>query len=100
MEHEPGTLEAGVLCRVYELLEEGEERGGLIEYENLELPEKRARGGDSRKKCLQVSAISLESKPAKVRKCDRYHERLMQQIPLNFTEERALKDDYESLQLW
>jgi hypothetical protein len=95
MKHEPGTPKPELFCRVYELQEVREGKRRLVEKKNLKLLENR--GGDPRKNCLQVSVNAFESEPAKVRKRDMYHNRSMQQLPLDFTVgNRGVKVDYES----
>src|SRR6266403_2371497 len=68
---EPGTVEPDVLRCVQKLQDTWNGKCELVEKVKLELFE--ARGSDPTNNCLQVSAITMECDPAKVRKCDMCH---------------------------
>jgi hypothetical protein len=81
MKSECGSLEPEVSCGAHKLLKVWNGIGQLIEEIDLKLFEKR--DGDPRKKSFQVSAGTLEPKPAEVRKCDMCHDRRTQQLSLD-----------------
>jgi hypothetical protein len=68
VDSEGGSLEPDVSCSTHKLLELWDGIAQLIKKKELEFLEERS--GDPRKKRLQVSAGTLECKPAEVRKRD------------------------------
>jgi len=97
-EREYGTAEPEILCIVHELQETWGRKYELVKEGDLE-PLKE-RGGDVRKKCLQVSASTFEPQIAKVRKRGSRHDGHMQRISLDVTVvDRGIEGKCECLQL-
>jgi hypothetical protein len=82
-ELELDALKPEVLCSVHRVQETGDGKCDLVEEENINLLE--ARGGDPKNKSFQISALTSELKPAKVRKCDGCHNRHTTDLPLHIT---------------
>jgi hypothetical protein len=92
------NLEREDSCSTHKLQEVWNGIGQLIEKTDMKPFEER--GSNPREKRFQVSAGTLESKPAEVGKSDACHDRRTQQLALNITAGIVgIKVDRECLQL-